>query len=127
MNYAFEYALKKWDKSHKTPEFKVGDLISASTLSFNNIKGPKKLKHPFTGPFDLKELHEKNAVQVELTEKLADKHPDFLVNLVKNYTLSDKELFTLRNETPLEVQPPEKIEEKKLLKVLKGRRLRGKN
>ncbi|MBW0534732.1 hypothetical protein O181_074447 [Austropuccinia psidii MF-1] len=25
MNYAFEYAKQKWDKSHKTPEFKVGD------------------------------------------------------------------------------------------------------
>ncbi|MBW0528540.1 hypothetical protein O181_068255 [Austropuccinia psidii MF-1] len=42
MNDAFEYAKQKWDKSHKTPEFKVGDLILASTLSFNNIKGPKK-------------------------------------------------------------------------------------
>ncbi|MBW0502122.1 hypothetical protein O181_041837 [Austropuccinia psidii MF-1] len=127
MNYAFEYALKKWDKSHKTPEFKLGDLISAPTLSFNNIKGPKKLKNPFTGPFDMKELHGKNEVQVELTEKLEYEHPDFLVNLVKNSTLSDKELFTLRNETPSEVQPLEKSEGKKLLKVLKGRRLRGKN
>ncbi|MBW0568179.1 hypothetical protein O181_107894 [Austropuccinia psidii MF-1] len=27
MNYAFEYAKQKWYKSHKTLEFKVGDLI----------------------------------------------------------------------------------------------------
>ncbi|MBW0578189.1 hypothetical protein O181_117904 [Austropuccinia psidii MF-1] len=27
MNYAFEYAKKKWEKSHKTPELKLGDLI----------------------------------------------------------------------------------------------------
>ncbi|MBW0527457.1 hypothetical protein O181_067172, partial [Austropuccinia psidii MF-1] len=27
MNDAFEYAKQKWDKSHKTPEFKVRDLI----------------------------------------------------------------------------------------------------
>ncbi|MBW0561314.1 hypothetical protein O181_101029 [Austropuccinia psidii MF-1] len=27
MNDAFEYAKQKWDESHKTPEFKVGDLI----------------------------------------------------------------------------------------------------
>ncbi|MBW0547852.1 hypothetical protein O181_087567 [Austropuccinia psidii MF-1] len=27
MNDAFEYAKQKWDKSHKNPEFKVGDLI----------------------------------------------------------------------------------------------------
>ena len=51
MNYACEYAKQKWDKSHKTPEFKVGDLILVSTLNFNNIKGPKKLKDSFTGRF----------------------------------------------------------------------------
>ncbi|MBW0569018.1 hypothetical protein O181_108733 [Austropuccinia psidii MF-1] len=39
MNDAFEYAKQKWDKSHKTPEFKVGDLVLASTLKFNNIEG----------------------------------------------------------------------------------------
>ncbi|MBW0559875.1 hypothetical protein O181_099590 [Austropuccinia psidii MF-1] len=50
MNDAFEYAKQKWDKIHKTPEFKVGDLILVSTLSFNNIQGPKKLKDSFAGP-----------------------------------------------------------------------------
>ncbi|MBW0592682.1 hypothetical protein O181_132397, partial [Austropuccinia psidii MF-1] len=66
MNDAFEYAKQKWDKSHKTPEFKVGDLILVSTLNFNNIKGPKKLKDSFAGPFIIKALHGTNAVQVEL-------------------------------------------------------------
>ncbi|MBW0509074.1 hypothetical protein O181_048789 [Austropuccinia psidii MF-1] len=42
MNDAFDYAKPKWDKSHKVPEFKVGDLVLASTLNFNNIKGPKE-------------------------------------------------------------------------------------
>ncbi|MBW0550913.1 hypothetical protein O181_090628 [Austropuccinia psidii MF-1] len=51
MNDAFEYAKQKWDKSHKTPEFKVGDLIIVSTLSFNNIKAQKKLKDSFAGLF----------------------------------------------------------------------------
>ncbi|MBW0512810.1 hypothetical protein O181_052525 [Austropuccinia psidii MF-1] len=51
INWAFEYAKQKWDKSHKTPEFKVGDLILVSTLSFNNIKGPNELKDSFSGPF----------------------------------------------------------------------------
>ncbi|MBW0563884.1 hypothetical protein O181_103599 [Austropuccinia psidii MF-1] len=46
---AFEYAKQKWDKSHKAPEYKVGDLILVSTLNFNNIKGPKKLKYSFSG------------------------------------------------------------------------------
>ncbi|MBW0579135.1 hypothetical protein O181_118850 [Austropuccinia psidii MF-1] len=70
MNNAFEYAKQKWDKSHKTPEFKVGDLILVSTLNFNNIKGPKKVKDSFAGPFIIKALHGTNAVQVELTGEL---------------------------------------------------------
>ncbi|MBW0498131.1 hypothetical protein O181_037846 [Austropuccinia psidii MF-1] len=45
MNDAFEYAKQKWDKSHKYPKFKVGDLILVSTLRFNNITGPKKFNH----------------------------------------------------------------------------------
>ncbi|MBW0466642.1 hypothetical protein O181_006357 [Austropuccinia psidii MF-1] len=44
MTYSFEYSQQKWDKSHKNPEFKVGDLIIALTSSLNYIKGPKNLK-----------------------------------------------------------------------------------
>ncbi|MBW0509809.1 hypothetical protein O181_049524 [Austropuccinia psidii MF-1] len=62
MNDAFEYAEQKRDKSHKAPEFKLGDLILASTLNFNNIKGLKKLKEFFEGPFIIKALHGTNAV-----------------------------------------------------------------
>ncbi|MBW0577928.1 hypothetical protein O181_117643 [Austropuccinia psidii MF-1] len=64
MNDSFEYSKQKWDKSHKHPEFKIGDLILVSTLNFNNIKGSKKLKDSFAGPFIVKALHGKNAVQV---------------------------------------------------------------
>ncbi|MBW0579932.1 hypothetical protein O181_119647 [Austropuccinia psidii MF-1] len=127
MNDAFEYAKQKWDKSHKTPEFKVGDLILASNLSFNNIKGPKKLKYSFSGPFIIKSLHGRNAVQLELSGELENKHPTCPVSLVKHYTSTDKELFPLRNETPLEVPPLDQSDEIKVLKVLKERRLRGKN
>ncbi|MBW0516455.1 hypothetical protein O181_056170 [Austropuccinia psidii MF-1] len=118
---------KKWDKSNKTPEFKVGDLILVSTLNFNNIKGPKKLEDSFSRPFIFKALHGTNAVQVELSVELENKHPTFPVSLVKHYTSSDKELFPLRNETALQVPPLDKSEEKKVLKVLKERRLRGKD
>ncbi|MBW0516749.1 hypothetical protein O181_056464 [Austropuccinia psidii MF-1] len=127
MNYAFEYAKQKWDKSHKTPEFKVGDLILFSTLNFNKIKGPKKCKDSFAGPFIIKALHGTNAVQVEILGESENKHPTFPVSLVKHYTYSDKELFPLRNETPLEVPPLHQSEEKKVLKVLKERRLRVKD
>ncbi|MBW0582774.1 hypothetical protein O181_122489 [Austropuccinia psidii MF-1] len=84
MNDALEYAKQKWDKSHTTPEFKGGDLILVSTLNFNNIKGPKKLKDSFAGPFIIKALHGTNAVQVELTGELENKHPTFPVSLVKH-------------------------------------------
>ncbi|MBW0542972.1 hypothetical protein O181_082687 [Austropuccinia psidii MF-1] len=103
MNNSFEYAQNKWDKSHKTPEIKVGDLILVSTLTFKNIKGPKKLEDSFAGPFIIKSLHGTNAVQVKLSGESENKHPNFPVSLVKHYTSSDKEFFPLRNETPLEV------------------------
>ncbi|MBW0512728.1 hypothetical protein O181_052443 [Austropuccinia psidii MF-1] len=61
----------------------------------------------------------KNAVQVQLSGELENKHPTFPVSLVKHYTSSDKELFLLRNETPLEVPPLDQSEEKKVLKVFK--------
>ncbi|MBW0586854.1 hypothetical protein O181_126569 [Austropuccinia psidii MF-1] len=48
MNDAFERAKQKWDKIHKTPEFKVGELILVSTMKFNDIKGPRKLKDSFS-------------------------------------------------------------------------------
>ncbi|MBW0501040.1 hypothetical protein O181_040755 [Austropuccinia psidii MF-1] len=105
MKYAFEYAKQKWDKSHKNPEFKVGYLILVSTLKFNNIKGPKKLKDSFSGQFIIKALHGTNSVQVEISVELENKHPTFPVSLVRHYTSSVKELFPLRNETPLEVPP----------------------
>ncbi|MBW0563444.1 hypothetical protein O181_103159 [Austropuccinia psidii MF-1] len=127
INYAFEYAKQKWDKSHKNPEFKSGDLILVSTLNFNNIKGPKKLKDSFSGQFIVKSLHETNAVQAELSGELENKHPTFPVSLVKHYTSSEKELFHLRNETLLKVPPLDQSEEKRVLKVLKERRLRGEN
>ncbi|MBW0541260.1 hypothetical protein O181_080975 [Austropuccinia psidii MF-1] len=81
MTHAFEYAKQKWDKSHKTPEFKVGDLILVSTLNFNNIKGPKKLKDSFSGTFIIKALHGRNAVQVKLSGELENKHPTFAVSV----------------------------------------------
>ncbi|MBW0524782.1 hypothetical protein O181_064497 [Austropuccinia psidii MF-1] len=127
MNYSFEYAKKKWDKSHKNPEFKVKDLILVSTLNINNIKGSKKLKDSFAGPFIMKALHGTNAVQVELSGELENINPAFPVSLVNNYTSGCRQLFPLRNETPLEVPPLDQSEEKKVLKVLKERRLRGKD
>ncbi|MBW0590463.1 hypothetical protein O181_130178 [Austropuccinia psidii MF-1] len=63
----FKYAKERWDKSHKPPDFKVGDLVLVSTPNFNNIKGPKKLKYSFAKTFMIRELHCLNSVQLELT------------------------------------------------------------
>ncbi|MBW0582956.1 hypothetical protein O181_122671 [Austropuccinia psidii MF-1] len=122
MQDSFKYAKERWDKSHKPPDFKIGDLVLVSTLNFNKIKGPKKLKDSFAGPFMIKALHGPNAVQLELTGELMNKHPTFPVSLIKPDSSSDKELFPLRNKPPLEIPPLEEGEEKKILKVLKERR-----
>ncbi|MBW0550486.1 hypothetical protein O181_090201 [Austropuccinia psidii MF-1] len=57
MEDSFAYAKDKWDKSHATPDFKVVDLVLVSTTNFNNIKGCKKVKVSFSGPFVIKALH----------------------------------------------------------------------
>ncbi|MBW0467834.1 hypothetical protein O181_007549 [Austropuccinia psidii MF-1] len=107
MNEAFDYAKKKWDKSHKVPDFKGGDLVIVSTLNFNNIKGPKKLQDSYVGTFFIVALHGTNAVQVELSGELDNKRPTFPVSLIKPNQPVEKVLFPLRNPTPLTVPPVE--------------------
>ncbi|MBW0472373.1 hypothetical protein O181_012088 [Austropuccinia psidii MF-1] len=68
MNDSCDYENQKWDKIHKVPDFKVGDLVLVSTLNFNNIKGPEKLKYSYVGPFVIVSLHGKNAVQVKFSD-----------------------------------------------------------
>ncbi|MBW0555458.1 hypothetical protein O181_095173 [Austropuccinia psidii MF-1] len=126
MQESFKYAKEKWDKSNKPPQLKVGDLVLVSTLNFNNIKGPKRLKNYFSGLLMVKALHGPNAVQFELTGELMNKNPAFPVSLIKPYSSSDKELFPLRNKPPLEIPPLEEGEEKKIVQVLKERRTRKK-
>ncbi|MBW0509696.1 hypothetical protein O181_049411 [Austropuccinia psidii MF-1] len=93
MQDSFKYANKRWDRSHKPPDFTKGDLVLVSTLNFNNMKGPKEFKDSFAGPFMIKELHGLNAVQPELTGQSMNKHPVFPGSLIKPYSSSDKELF----------------------------------
>ncbi|MBW0535711.1 hypothetical protein O181_075426 [Austropuccinia psidii MF-1] len=126
MQYYFKYEKERWDRSHKAPDFKIGDLVLVLTLNFNNIRGPKKLKDSFSGPFLIKALHGPNSVQLELTGELMNKHPTFPVNLIRPYSSSGKKLFPLRNKPPLEIPPLEEGGEKKIMKVLKQRRTRNK-
>ncbi|MBW0554699.1 hypothetical protein O181_094414 [Austropuccinia psidii MF-1] len=103
MQDSFKYAKERWDKSHKTHDFKIGDLVLVSTLTFNNIKVPKKLRNSFSGPFMIKAQHGPNSVQLELTVELMNKHQAFPPRLIKPYGSSGKELFPLRNKPPLEI------------------------
>ncbi|MBW0514257.1 hypothetical protein O181_053972 [Austropuccinia psidii MF-1] len=126
MEDSFEYAKDKWDKSHATPGFKVGDLVLVSTTSFNNIKGCKNLKDSFAGPSSIKALYGENAIEVELSEEISNKHPTFPISLVKPYKSSHAEKFPLRNEAPQYIPPIESSGTRKITKVLKERKLRTK-
>ncbi|MBW0565543.1 hypothetical protein O181_105258 [Austropuccinia psidii MF-1] len=126
MEDSFAYAKDKWDKSHSTPDFKVEDLVLVSTTNFNNIKGCKKLKDSFARPFVIKALHGENAIEVELSKELSNKHPTFPVSLIKPYKSSDAEKFPLRSKAPQVIPPIETSGIKKITKVLKERKLRAK-
>ncbi|MBW0530249.1 hypothetical protein O181_069964 [Austropuccinia psidii MF-1] len=127
MDYTFDYSKQKWYKSHKVPDFKVGDLVLISTLNFNNIKGPKEPKDSYVGPFFIVTLHGANAVQVEWSGELEKKHLTFPVSLIKPSQPADKELFPLSNPNPLTAPQVEQSEDKNIKKIIKERRLRGKN
>ncbi|MBW0533850.1 hypothetical protein O181_073565 [Austropuccinia psidii MF-1] len=126
MKDSFKYANERWEKSPKPLDFKLGDLVLISTLSFNNIKGLQKLKDLFSGPYIIKALHGPNAVQLELTGELIDKKQTFTVSLIKSYISSDRELFPSINKPPLEIPPLEEGDENKIAKVLRERRTRNK-
>ncbi|MBW0514265.1 hypothetical protein O181_053980 [Austropuccinia psidii MF-1] len=117
---SFSYGKDKWDKSHATPDFNVGDLVLVSTTNFNNIKDS------FEGPFVIKALHGENEIEVELSEELSNKPPTFPVILVKTYKSSDSERFSLRNEVPQNIRPIESSVTRKITKVLQERKLRTK-
>ncbi|MBW0513658.1 hypothetical protein O181_053373 [Austropuccinia psidii MF-1] len=68
---SFEYSKDKWDKSHATPDFKVEDLVLVSTTNFKNIKGCKKLKESFAGPFLSRPSMEKILLKYNYLKSLA--------------------------------------------------------
>ncbi|MBW0468452.1 hypothetical protein O181_008167 [Austropuccinia psidii MF-1] len=60
---AKEYNEQRWDKPHMEPDFKEVDQVLVSTLNFNNLKGPKKIRDSFVGPFTIIKLIGENAVE----------------------------------------------------------------
>ncbi|MBW0517560.1 hypothetical protein O181_057275 [Austropuccinia psidii MF-1] len=71
----------------------------------------------------MKALHGDNAIEVELSEQLCNKHPTFSVSLVKPSKSSDAEKFPLRNKAPQNIPPMESSGTKKITKVHKERQL----
>ncbi|MBW0532804.1 hypothetical protein O181_072519 [Austropuccinia psidii MF-1] len=67
MEDSFAYAKDKWDRSHATPDFKVGDLVLVSTTNLNKTNGCQNLKYSFSGPFVTEALQSENEIEVELS------------------------------------------------------------
>ncbi|MBW0465177.1 hypothetical protein O181_004892 [Austropuccinia psidii MF-1] len=93
---AKEYNKQRWDKSHMEPDFKEGEHVLVSTLNFNSLKGPKKMRDSFLGPITIIKLMGKNEVEVKLTEELSRKHPVFPVSLVKPYFQTEEDKLPSR-------------------------------
>lgn len=79
------YNKERWDRSHRDHDIAIGDWVLVSTVNFQNLGGNRKLKDAFIGPFFVKALHGRNAVEVILTEGFDLKHPTFPVSLLKKY------------------------------------------
>ncbi|MBW0468980.1 hypothetical protein O181_008695 [Austropuccinia psidii MF-1] len=84
------------------PDFKEGGQALVPKLSFNNIKGPTKMRDSFVGPFTIIKSIGKNAVECKLPEEFSRKHPVFPVSLVKPYLQTEDNIFPSRknNHTP---------------------------
>ncbi|MBW0492290.1 hypothetical protein O181_032005 [Austropuccinia psidii MF-1] len=103
-----EYNKQRWDISHMEPDFKEGDQVLVSTLNFNNLKEPKKMRDSFVGPLS---IIKGNTV--------------FPVSLVKPYFKTEEDKFPSRKKNPT---PPEIVEEEEcpgpVKKIIKGRKIR---
>ncbi|KAI7936677.1 hypothetical protein MJO28_015576 [Puccinia striiformis f. sp. tritici] len=98
---AVAYNKDRWDKSHRDHSIQVGDRVLISTVNFQNLGGNRKLKDMFVGPFFVKALHGRNAVEVILTEGYDLKHPTFPVSLLKKYISAEG-----AENMPVPVPPP---------------------
>ncbi|MBW0492693.1 hypothetical protein O181_032408 [Austropuccinia psidii MF-1] len=119
------YNKQRWENSHMEPDFKEGDQVLVSTLNFNNLKGPKKIRDSSLGPFTIIKMIGKNEVEVKLTEKFSRKHPVFPVSLVKPYLQTEEDKFPSRKRNPT---PPEIVEVEDspglVRKIIKARKIR---
>ncbi|MBW0489848.1 hypothetical protein O181_029563 [Austropuccinia psidii MF-1] len=96
-----------------------------STLNFNKLKGPNKMKESFLGTLNIIRLIGENAVEVRLTEEFSKKHPVFPVSLVKPYHQTGKAKFPSRNNshTPQDIVEVEESPAP-VKKIIKSRKMR---
>ncbi|MBW0556467.1 hypothetical protein O181_096182 [Austropuccinia psidii MF-1] len=122
---AKEYNKQRWGKSHMELDFKEGDQVLVSTLNFNNLKGPKKMRDSFVGPFTIIKLIGENAVEVKLTEEFSRKHPVFPVSLVKPYFQKEEDKFASRKKSPTQAEIVE-VEDSPgpVKKIIKAKKIR---
>ncbi|MBW0493798.1 hypothetical protein O181_033513 [Austropuccinia psidii MF-1] len=78
------------------PDFNKWGQVLVSTLNFNNLDGPKKMRDSFLVPFTIIKLIGKNTVEVRLREEFSRKHPVFPVSFVKPYFQTGEDMFPSR-------------------------------
>ncbi|MBW0475535.1 hypothetical protein O181_015250 [Austropuccinia psidii MF-1] len=95
------------------------------TLSFNNLKGTKKIRDSFVGKFTIIRLTGKHLIEVKLTKELCAKHPVFPVSLVKPYHQIGKDMFPSRDKihTPQDIVEAE-VSPGPVKKIIKSRKIR---
>ncbi|MBW0490290.1 hypothetical protein O181_030005 [Austropuccinia psidii MF-1] len=96
---AKEYNKQRYDKIHMEPDFKEGDQVLLSNSTLNNVKGSKKRRDTFMGPFTIIKLIGENAVEIRTTEEFSRKHPVFPMSLAKSCFQTSEERFLSRNST----------------------------
>ncbi|MBW0477536.1 hypothetical protein O181_017251 [Austropuccinia psidii MF-1] len=101
---AKEYNKQRWDKTHMEPDFKEGDQVLVSALKFNNLKGPKKMRDSFLGPFTI----------IKLIGSLANPYLQ---------TEEDKFPYRKKNSTPPEIVEVEDSPGP-VKKIIKARKIR---
>ncbi|MBW0481771.1 hypothetical protein O181_021486 [Austropuccinia psidii MF-1] len=94
------YNKPRWEESHIESDFKEWNQVLVSTLNFHNLKGPKKMRDSFVGPFTIVKLIGKNPVEVKLTEEFSMKHPVFPLSLVVPYFQTEEFKLPSRKINP---------------------------
>ncbi|MBW0516175.1 hypothetical protein O181_055890 [Austropuccinia psidii MF-1] len=122
---ANKYNKQRYDSTHMELDLKEGDQVLVSTLNFNNLNRPKKMRDTFVKPFTIIQLTGKNAVEVRLIEEFSRKHPVFPVILVKPYFQTGEDKFPSRKKTTTQPDIVE-VEDSPgpVKKIIKDRNLR---